>query len=344
MNCEPCTSLLDQAADYSPTSSSDTGQLSLLSGMPTPAKSSENAPLMDGSPACTCGKGMSDCSIHPNTQDAWIASMRASLARIFHSLESKPGLATALDQVFTAKSCASLTSFDPDTCSWKTSQQSFLTDSEQFLETWPRAGMTCAGLAFALPMLEQIIGEIDGGRLPQWPTPSASLGEKGGLVTEKKAREGGTLIEALSARTMWPTPTTSTGGSNNNSRAVLERGHGTNLVGAVLRTWPTPRANDAEKRGNIDPTNPRNGLPAAVLKFPTPSSNDWKGSSKPGQRRGQLTDPAMGAIPAGGKLNPTWVGWLMGVPIGFTSLEHWVMPKSRCKPLSPGDCSPVNPE
>jgi DNA (cytosine-5)-methyltransferase 1 len=55
-----------------------------------------------------------------------------------------------------------------------------------------------------------------------------------------------------------------------------------------------------------------------AVKIPTPSANDWKGSSKDGQRRGQLTDPAMGVIPAGGSLNPTWVEWLMAFPLGYT--------------------------
>ena len=55
-----------------------------------------------------------------------------------------------------------------------------------------------------------------------------------------------------------------------------------------------------------------------VRMFPTASANDWKGSSKAGQRRGQLTDPAMGVIPPSGQLNPTWVEWLMGFPIGWT--------------------------
>jgi hypothetical protein len=41
-----------------------------------------------------------------------------------------------------------------------------------------------------------------------WPTPTASLGTKGGRVTPRKGREGGTLIEAVSART-WPTPNAS---------------------------------------------------------------------------------------------------------------------------------------
>ena len=69
---------------------------------------------------------------------------------------------------------------------------------------------------------------------------------------------------------------------------------------------------------------------AQVLeRIPTPSSNDWKGSSKEGQRRGQLTDPAMGVIPAGGSLNPTWVEWLMGFPLGWTALEPSETPSSR---------------
>jgi len=42
-------------------------------------------------------------------------------------------------------------------------------------------------------------------RVGMWPTPTASLADHGGLVTPTKGREGGTLIEAVSART-WPTP------------------------------------------------------------------------------------------------------------------------------------------
>lgn len=43
-------------------------------------------------------------------------------------------------------------------------------------------------------------------RSAMWPTPTATLGPNAGLVTSRKAKEGGTLVEAVSARTMWPTP------------------------------------------------------------------------------------------------------------------------------------------
>ena len=39
------------------------------------------------------------------------------------------------------------------------------------------------------------------------------------------------------------------------------------------RNWPTARANDAEKRGEIA-NNPRNGLPASVIHWPTPNKCD----------------------------------------------------------------------
>jgi len=85
--------------------------------------------------------------------------------------------------------------------------------------------------------------------------------------------------------------------------------------------WPTPVA---ERTRYVNYKQGGRSLGAEVRRrqnWPTPAATDWKGSSKPGQRRGQLTDPAMGMIPAGGRLNPMWVEWLMGWPIGWTDLE-----------------------
>ena len=62
---------------------------------------------------------------------------------------------------------------------------------------------------------------------------------------------------------------------------------------------------------------------------PTPSATDWKGSSKAGQRRRQLTDPEKGIIPCGGKVNPEFSEWLMGWPIGWTGLDPLVTDRFR---------------
>ena len=171
MPCAPCTSLLEPVADCLPTSSSDTRQLSLLSGNPTPARSCENEPQKDGSPACECGKGTSGCSIHPNTPEAWTASMRASLARILALPENRQALERKRAVASTVKSSASLAWFDPATCSLKTSQQSLLTDSEPCSPTLPRSGMSRNGYVYVLPTVGRTITGTDGG---YWPTPVKS--------------------------------------------------------------------------------------------------------------------------------------------------------------------------
>jgi hypothetical protein len=157
--------------DSSLTSSLDTRQLSLLSGMDMPAKSSENAQQTDGSPACECGKGTLDCLIHPSTPESWTSFMRDSLAKIYPLLVSRPDLAKALDQDYTERFYAPLAWFDQNNCSWKTYQRSLVTDWEPYSQTWPRWGSMRNGVVYEHQMLERHITETDGGYLP---TPSGT--------------------------------------------------------------------------------------------------------------------------------------------------------------------------
>ncbi len=85
--------------------------------------------------------------------------------------------------------------------------------------------------------------------------------------------------------------------------------------------WPTPRANDAEKRGNFDVTNARNGLAAAVRLFPTPCARDYRGIGK--SRMERTGSKAGENLPQflGGLLNPNWEEWLMGWVVGWTACE-----------------------
>lgn len=99
------------------------------------------------------------------------------------------------------------------------------------------------------------------------------------------------------------------------------------------------------------------GTPLAMRaqQWATPNTNDWTGSSQPGQRRGQLSEqtecppglPALATEPAGPpsspggrssplRLNPLFVEWLMGLPVGWTDFAPVATPWSRPRPLSPG--------
>ena len=73
--------------------------------------------------------------------------------------------------------------------------------------------------------------------------------------------------------------------------------------------------------------------------WPTAGANDWKGTAKVGQRRWQLDEAAEQKFPSfrpdlapsnngsassksPRRLNPLFVEWLMGWPIGWTSVDH----------------------
>lgn len=78
--------------------------------------------------------------------------------------------------------------------------------------------------------------------------------------------------------------------------------------------WPTPRAN---KIGGYSSPNFRPTLEQAVKSmFPTPKAQNARGA---GQRHGDGGESL--DVTVGGQLNPTWVEWLMGFPIGWTDLQ-----------------------
>ena len=78
----------------------------------------------------------------------------------------------------------------------------------------------------------------------------------------------------------------------------------------------------------------------ATPKFwPTPCATDYKGAGKNGELRDRLdyavergatksNDYSMEVdLEAGGQLNPTWVEWLIGWPLGWTDLKPLAMDK-----------------
>lgn len=144
-----------------------------------------------------------------------------------------------------------LARFDRDSLSWRTPQCSLVEGLDEYSETWPRWGSMRNGESFLRPTPALLICESASGlwqtpvaddavertkgkwnsrgepklsaEVKLWPTPTASLADKGGRVTPRKGREGGTLIEAVSAR-MWPTPCASA--SKGSSPAALTRKSG----------------------------------------------------------------------------------------------------------------------
>jgi hypothetical protein len=135
-----------------------------------------------------------------------------------------------------------------------------------------------------------------------WKGGSGTVKEKDGKYYRQSDKTGvkwGVKLDALieyQYRTTFPTPTA----SDHRGAAKPES----------VKTW--------EKRGH--------NLPEAVQldtvgKWPTPTTRDYKGMSGKGrqERKGNPKDTLPNAV--GGQLNPTWVEWLMGFPIGWTDLN-----------------------
>jgi hypothetical protein len=67
--------------------------------------------------------------------------------------------------------------------------------------------------------------------------------------------------------------------------------------------------------------------------WPTPTTQDASNNGGRAQHRWN-SKPLNAAV--GGKLNPTWVEWLMGFPLGWTDLDPSEMPSSRRSRKSSG--------
>lgn len=180
---------------------------------------------------------------------------------------------------------ASLARLDPASSLWKTHQHSLLEGLEEFSETWPRWGLMRNGECWERATLAHRTSESASG---SWQTPVAD-----DSVNRVKGKWNSQGEPKLSAQVMFPTPL-----ANSHTGA----GHGPNKKGSpnlqtVVAMWPTPVA-----------TMSKGSSPAALTR-------------KNGQdRSNDRLDHAVMASD-GGQLNPDWVEWLMGWPIGHTDLK-----------------------
>lgn len=298
-----CTFLQEQVEDSSQTSFSDTIPSAPSSGTTTPVMSSESEPQKDGSPTCECTRETYGCSTHPNTRDEWIASMRDSLARILAQPENAKELEKVRGRISTLKPLESFAKWNRDTSSWKTCQQSFLEECSQLSwETWPKSGlMRSDGSVYALPTLALTTTGTGGG---VWlGTQKAQMNR-----VHSEAFRKGRLPEPQEVVSIWPSP----GAADYKGAAKpsactqrrVENGQA-NLCEALMenmrKMWPTPRAGNPGSRPN--------GKGGKIL------AEEVKKS----------------VSPTGMPLNPTWVEWLMGWPLGYTALKRLVTGKSRSR-------------
>ncbi len=181
----------------------------------------------------------------------------------------------------------SFVKYDPDMCLWRTHQCSLLGGFTEFSETWPKWGSMQNGECWERTMLVPTISERESGLMLATPTATANQ------LAPSTAKHPG-------CRAWWPTPLAADGSKD--------------PTGSLSRLLQT-----GHRRGRRDGTT-REGKRI----WPTPTVQDAKNNGGPSQHR--RNDTPLNAM-VGGKLNPTWVAWLMGWPLGWTDLNASAMDK-----------------
>lgn len=274
-----------------------------------------------------------------NRGEELLISYRAAFLAKTYQPRAKAQASTARVPDCGASARGSSVRFDLASRTWKTARCSSAEVLQESLVTLPRSGTMRNGWLWARTTSVPRISANVSGSSPWIGTPTVST-----TIRSARFRSGRRLptpCEFVAANPVRPTPDGITffhtpncsgldGGSN--SRKALQR---------RTAQFPTPRASDA-KRGD-SPCERRRKSPSleSAVRYPTPRTRGMCGGSgsmaqaKKLQAQGIITETERKAITSnGGRLNPTWVEWLMGWPLEWTGLKPLGTDKFRSWLLS----------
>ena len=179
-------------------------------------------------------------------------------------------------------------------------------------------------------------------QVKMWATPCAQManGEPEAFLERKRrsVARGNSMGISLTdlnmqvkaaERGLWPTPTV----NGKHNRKGMSKNSGDGLSTAV-KSFPTPTSSmatmaDMEQARFAGNSDKRPSYQEAKA-FRTPNASDARGWSHQSQaeREAKGQQVRLGhQLKAGGSLNPTWVEWLMGWPLGWTDLNVLEMDK-----------------
>jgi hypothetical protein len=136
--------------------------------------------------------------------------------------ESEPG-SKANGQDSGANTRESFASYDPATSSWRTSQLCLVEGSEQFSETWPRAGTMRNGTVYQRPPLALTTDATESLLLPTPRVHHAGRALDGGSNVRNALIKRMGAVSFEDAILMWPTPSARDWRSGKSSEATRQR-------------------------------------------------------------------------------------------------------------------------
>jgi hypothetical protein len=199
--------------------------------------------------------------------------------------------------------------------------------SSQAKEMWPTITAHTPDMESNGPNGHQ--GTYLAGAVKQWMTPRACEAQNPPMGVDK--RHHGLTHQVTK---QWATPRSGKTTDENPETWALRQAKGdvaTMPLGAQVKCWGTPAANDANKQNVMCEVNSKQaGLPKSVglelqRQWSTPNARDPKGAQGRMAKLGQMSDlPSQTEVAptgqwnrANGKLNPAWVTCLMGLDLGW---------------------------
>lgn len=223
----------------------------------------------------------------------WLTLLREDSRAKTSALQGTKSDWMETEAVFGGKCLDAFAKWDHDASLLRTFQESLFEDKpEQWLESFPPSGTIRSGIAYRLRPLVPRTSVGGGGVLQQWHTPTTGDTSP---TWDHRASPGHVRkkpVPNLAAQVMWPTP------KANKVGGYSSEGFSPTLEQAVR--WPTPRSSEIAAEAGLMKNighivNPKGNLEEVV----------WERTGEPNT----------------GALNPTWVEWLMGLPLGWTGLE-----------------------
>lgn len=200
------------------------------------------------------------------------------------------------------KCTESFARFNRRSSSWRIPRCSRRGDSTLYLGRWPRWGTMRNGECSERTTSARLTSAKEFGYLHTIPTPTVcNAPNSGGNTRGPKSLKEVAATNWLPGK-MWPTPTVQ---DSKNTRGASQLRRRSPPLNAMVRLYPTPRL-----------TGMCGGSGAAAQidqLFSTGTITDVERTS---MRSG-----------SGGALNPQWVAWLMGWPLGWSSLQPLAMDK-----------------
>ena len=188
-----------------------------------------------------------------------------------------------------------------DSSSWRTSQLSLFGGSIEFSDRWPTSGSMRSGACFRQRNAGPLTFGNGFGCL--LPTPTKTVG--GWNKSQGKNAKRRYSLGSMARSNRWPTPTV-----DDAHNITRKSGAFQSLTRAVMLPTPTATAN------MLSPSMQK--WPAHRRIWTTPTAHNAKETNAPSES--ERNTPTL-AAQAGGSLNPAWVEWLMGWPIGWTDLQ-----------------------